>query len=145
MRRIKANDCAKLEGSVEKIFDIISDVRTYPNWWPTSVKVKVLEHKDDGLGSKIEVRAAGGWFRCTITSVDKPTKIGIQYYDGVQKGEGWWTITKIDENLVQVCYTIDLEPYGFVPRILSNFLDFSKIHSNLMKDIYKKIQYLLSM
>ncbi len=136
MRRIIADDSSVFRYSPEKIYSTVSNMSTYEKWWGKKVKVKVLEITADGIGSKVEVRAVGGWFRCEIISLKPPEEIGILYYEGVQKGKGIWRIEKRGEKDTKLSYSIDLEPNGFFPRVLSNFLNFSKLHSKAMKDLF---------
>jgi len=36
----------------------------------------------------------------------------------------------------RACYRIDLEPHGWLPRLVSHFLDFSKMHSRSMGQVF---------
>ncbi len=104
----------------------------------------VLESIVNFIGSKVEVSASGGRFRCEIVSVKKPFEVRVRYYAGVQKGEGLWTIIPAGDSGAVLTYSINLEPNGFIPRLLSNFLNFSKIHSNAMKEMFKGLDKYLS-
>lgn len=120
MRRIISNDSYKLNHNTEKVFNAVADVTVYKDWWSKNVKVKVLESKDDFIGSRVEIRTSGGRFRCEVVSVKNPSEVRICYYDGVQTGEGIWTIIPEGEFGTLLTYSINLEPNGFIPRFLSN-------------------------
>jgi ribosome-associated toxin RatA of RatAB toxin-antitoxin module len=144
MRRIISTDSGRINHSAEKVFSAVADVMVYNNWWSKRVKVEVLESNADFIGSKVEIRASGGWFRCEIVSVNKPFEVRVFYYAGVQKGEGIWTIIPAGDSGAVLTYSINLEPNGFMPRLLSNFLNFSKIHSNAMKEMFTGLDKYLS-
>ena len=133
MKRIISSDSCKLSHSAEKVFDAVSDVTVYKDWWSSNVKIKVLEAKEVRVGSRVEIRASGGWFRCEVVSMSKPNEVRIKYYEGVQLGEGIWKLEKLGENETMLTYNINLEPNGLMPRFLSNLINFSKIHSKAMK------------
>lgn len=144
MKRIISSDSCILKHSAEKVFDAVSDVTVYKDWWSSNVKIKVLNAKAERTGSRVEIRASGGWFRCEIVSVSKPDEVRIKYYEGVQLGEGIWKVEKTGENETMLTYDINLEPNGFMPRLLSNFINFSKIHSKAMKGMFAGLDRYLS-
>lgn len=144
MRRILSEDFYKYNHSSEKVFNAVADVTVYKDWWSRKVKVDVLESADNFIGSKVEIHASGGWFRCEIISVNKPNEVRVLYYEGVQKGEGIWRIEKTGESETLLTYTINVEPSGLMPRLLSNFLNFSKIHSKAMKEMFVNLESYLS-
>jgi ribosome-associated toxin RatA of RatAB toxin-antitoxin module len=137
MRRIISVDSCVLNHNAEKVFDAISDVTVYKDWWSSNVKVKVIVETENRVGSKVEIRASGGWFRCEITSLIPPNEIRVKYYYGVQVGEGIWSIEKTGANESVVTYSIDLEPVGFMAKLLSNFMNLSKMHSKSMVECFK--------
>ena len=144
MKRIISSDSCKLNHSAEKVFDAVSDVTVYKDWWSSNVRIKVLNAKEGRVGSQVEIRASGGWFRCEVVSMNKPDEVRIKYYEGVQLGEGIWKVEKTGENETVLTYDINLEPNGFVPRLLSNFINFSKIHSKAMKGMFSNLDKYLS-
>lgn len=144
MKRIISSDSCILKHSAEKVFDAVSDVTVYKDWWSSNVKIKVLNTKAERTGSQVEIRASGGWFRCEVVSVSMPDEVRIKYYEGVQLGDGIWKIEKTGENETMLTYDINLEPNGFTPRLLSNFISFSKIHSKAMKGMFAGLDRYLS-
>ncbi|MCU0373086.1 MAG: SRPBCC family protein [Ignavibacteria bacterium] len=144
MRRIISTDTCRFNHGAEKVFYAVADVTGYKNWWSKNVKVLVLESNVNFIGSKVEVSASGGRFRCEIVSVKKPFEVRVRYYAGVQKGEGNWTIIPESDSVTGLTYSIDLEPNGFIPRFLSNFINYSKIHSNAMKEMFTGLDKYLS-
>lgn len=144
MKRIISNDVYISRHSPEKLFAAVSDISTYHKWWGNKVKVKIIEKTENKIGSKVEVRASGGWFNCEILSMTPFTEVRTKYFAGVQKGEGVWKIEKLNENETKLSYSIDLEPNGIIPRFLSNFINFSKLHSSAMEDLFSGLEEYLS-
>lgn len=143
MRRVIASDDYEYPFSPQLIYQVLADIPGYKKWWPRGVKVKVLEDKGNNLGSKIEVWASGGWFRCKTTCLNFPNRVDIQYYAGVVLGESNWSIKPLKNGMTKVSYTIDLEPHGALPRALSNVVNISTIHSLQFKRVLKSLdQYL---
>jgi hypothetical protein len=66
-------------------------------------------------------------------------KILIRYVEGVRRGTGRWTFEKLAEG-TRACYRIDLEPQGWLPRLLSNWLDFGKMHSRSMTKVFDGLE-----
>lgn len=144
MRKIISADSCRLKHSADKIFEAVSDVSVFKDWWSKNIKIKVLHISENRIGSKVEIRASGGWFRCEVVSVSPPNEVIIKYYEGVQKGEGVWKIRKAGDDESVVTYSIELEPVGIIPRFLSNFMNFSKLHSKSMKEIFQSLNEYLS-
>jgi ribosome-associated toxin RatA of RatAB toxin-antitoxin module len=146
MKKIISSDSIELNFSLEIVFEAVSDVTCYAKWWSKNVKVKVLENTANRIGSKVEIHASGGRFRCEIESLEPFREVRIRYYDGVQRGEGIWKIEKLSEKKSILNYSVDLEPVGFLPKFLSRFINFSEIHSNLMMEMFKSLEkYLKSL
>lgn len=129
MQRLTASDCRVYPYPPEKVYDVLSYIPGYAKWWPWGVRVKVLEQSSNRIGDKIEVWASGGWFKCTVNSLEPLERIGIKYYAGVVLGETYWTITPQEDGKTKVCYTIDLELHGMLPKLMGVFINFSFIHS----------------
>lgn len=144
MRRIIASDAYEYPFSPQLIYQVLADIPGYKNWWPRGVKVKVLEENENKLGSKIEVWASGGWFRCMTTSLNPPSSVDVLYYAGVVLGESKWTITPLENGMTKVTYSIDLEPNGVLPRAFSNVVNISTIHSLQFKRVLKSLDRYLN-
>jgi ribosome-associated toxin RatA of RatAB toxin-antitoxin module len=145
MRRIISNDKYLYKHDPEKIFDAISDFRFYSQWWGKKVHVKLIQVTENKIGSRVEVHASRGWFRCELVSLLPFEEVRIKYYEGVQSGEGIWKINRLEDGKCELIYSIDLEPKGLLPRFLSNYINFSKIHSKAMLGLFEGLEkYLLT-
>jgi len=135
MRRTQATDCRILPFDVAEVFAALIDCESYPRWWPVQLRIRVLEVTPDHVCSRIEVRPLGSRFVCEFAQVFPNKEIQIKYVEGVQRGTGRWTLEQVAEG-TRACYQIDLEPHGWLPRLLSNFLDFGKMHSGAMEKVF---------
>lgn len=79
MRRIISTDSYRLKFSAERVFNAVSDVSVYKDWWSRKVKIKVLNMTEELAGSRVEIRASGGWFRCEIVSVMRNSEVRVKY------------------------------------------------------------------
>ena len=131
MRRNQATDCRTLPFDVAEVYAAFLDFDGYPRWWPGQLRVRVLKVTPDRAGSRIEIRPRGGRFNCEIGQAIPDREILIEYVEGVHRGTGRWTFERLAEG-TRACYGIDLEPQGWLPRLLSNFLDFGTRHSRSM-------------
>lgn len=139
MRRIKASDCRTFPVIGSKAFQAVLDFDHYAQWWPQGLSLQVLQTTPNHVGSQIEVRPFGGRFVCEIASVVEDQEIVIHYVDGLHRGIGVWTFEKTEAG-THVCYRIDLEPQGFLPRLLSGCMDFGKMHSSQMEHVFDGLE-----
>jgi putative intracellular protease/amidase/ribosome-associated toxin RatA of RatAB toxin-antitoxin module len=135
MRRTKAGDCRTLPFNVAQVYAALLAFESYPRWWPAQLRVRVLKVAPDGAGSRVEVRPRGGRFICEVGQVIPDREILIEYVEGVHRGTGRWTFEKLAEGS-RACYRIDLEPQGWLPRLLSNWMNFGKMHSRSMAKVF---------
>jgi uncharacterized protein YndB with AHSA1/START domain len=117
MRRTKARDCRTLPFDVAQVYAALLDFESYARWWPAQLPVRVLNVTPDRVGSRIEVRPRGGWFIGEVGQVIPDREILIEDVEGVHRGTGRWTFEKLGEGS-RACYRIDLEPHGWLPRLL---------------------------
>lgn len=139
MRRIQATDCRILPFDVAEVYAALLDFESYPRWWPGNLRVRALQVTPERVGSQIEIRPRGGWFICEIAQVIPDKEIVIRYVAGVHRGTGRWTLERV-ANGTRACYQIDLEPQGWLPRLLSNFMDFGKMHSQSMEHVFDGLE-----
>ncbi|AHF06813.1 type II toxin-antitoxin system RatA family toxin [Desulfitobacterium metallireducens] len=135
MQHLMASDCRLYSYPPEKIYEVLSDIPGYAKWWPWGVRVKKIEQSLDRIGDKIEVWASGGWFRCSVNDLRPNERVEIVYYAGVVLGETYWTITPQEDGSTRVCYTIDVELNGLLPKLMGVVIDFSAIHSFQFKRV----------
>jgi uncharacterized protein YndB with AHSA1/START domain len=139
MRRTQATDCRTLPFDVAEVFAALLDFESYSRWWPARLRVRALHVTPHRVGSRIEVRPRGGRFVCEVGQVVPDREILIRYVEGVHWGTGRWTVERVAEG-TRACYQIDLEPQGWLPRLLSNWMDFGTIHSRSMAQVFQGLE-----
>jgi hypothetical protein len=90
-------------------------------------------------GSRLEVHPHHSLLVCEVTRVVANSEIHIRYVQGVQRGTGVWTFEPSDEG-TRLCYRVELEPQGWIPRLLSHFVDFTAMHSRLMEKVFDGLE-----
>lgn len=143
MRRTQVTDCRVLPFAVPRVYTALIAFADYTEWWPAELRLKILNVAPDHIGSRFEVRPRGGSFVCEVVGLVEDTEVQIRYVDGLHRGTGLWTL-KPHELGTQLCYKIDLEPQGCVPRLLSNVMNFAAIHSKGMEKLFDGLQHWLS-
>ncbi len=145
MRKIICRDECELDHCSADVFKAVADVGTYKDWWGGKVFVKVIERKEGYIGSKIEVKSNGGKFFCEIADFIPDRHVIVNYYKGVVRGKGIWIIDCEPDNKCRLHYNIDLVPHGFIPRLLSNFMNYSSMHSRTMDTLFTNLEKYLAM
>jgi ribosome-associated toxin RatA of RatAB toxin-antitoxin module len=139
VRRTHATDCRNLPFDLAEVFAAVLDFDSYPRWWPAQLRVRVLRVTPDRVGSRVEIRPRGGRFVCVIARIAPDREIEMEYVEGVHRGSGRWTFGRAAEG-TRACYEIDLEPQGWLLRLLSDFLDFGKLHSRSMEKVFDGLE-----
>lgn len=139
MRRTQATDCRTVPFGVSRVFAALLDFDSYPRWWPAELRVRVLKVTPERAGSRIEIRPRGSRFICEVGQVIPDQEIVIQYVEGAHRGTGRWTFEKLADS-TRACYQIDLEPQGWLPRLLSNWMDFGTMHSRSMAKVFDGLE-----
>ena len=139
MRRTQATDCRTLQFDVAVVFAAVLDCESYPRWWPAQLRVRVLRVTPGRVGSQIEIRPRGGRFVCEIARVDPDREIEIEYVKDVHRGQGRWTFERLGDG-TRAYYQIDLEPQGWLPGVLSNWMDLGKMHSRSVGKVFDGLE-----
>ena len=139
MRRTTADDSRTLPFPPERVWAALADFASYPAWWPAELRLRVLEVTGGLIGSRFEVRPRGGSFVCEVEKVDPGREMLIRYAGGVHRGTGLWTLVPAEGGTL-VRYAVDLEPQGWLVRLLSNFLDFGNVHSRTMQRLFDGLE-----
>jgi ribosome-associated toxin RatA of RatAB toxin-antitoxin module len=135
MKRTQATDCLTLPFDVAVLVAAVLDCERYHRWWPAQLRVQILRVTPDRVGSQIEIQPRGGRFVCEIARVAPDREIEIEYVEGVHRGKGRWTFERLGDG-TRACYQIDLAPQGWLPRLLSNWMDVGDMHSRSMAKVF---------
>ena len=135
MRRIQAEDAAVIASPPDRIWQAIADFNSFPQWWPSSVKIVVRRHSPELIGSQVQLKPYGGRaFVCEVESIREGAELRLQY-SGVYRGTGVWTITAGEGNC-RVTYRVDLEIIDPLMKVLSYIMSIPRLHSSLMREVF---------
>lgn len=139
MKRTKVTDSQEFAFPSDQIFRLLVDFSRYPEWWPKELKVEVLKVSPSWVGSRIKIQPYGSWFVCEVISLIPNQEMLMHYVDGLHRGTGLWKLEEIPIG-TRLNYTVDLEPQGVVPRLLSHVMDFAAWHSRGMQGVFSGLQ-----
>jgi ribosome-associated toxin RatA of RatAB toxin-antitoxin module len=135
MPQIKVCDEITINTSVENVWNVLIDIPNYYRWWPKSVNLKVSNFNKEIVNTQFEARPLGGKsFSCRVMSIIPKKEIKLDYFKGIYKGEGIWSIDK-KESLILVSYKVDLEIVDKSIALLSRVIPIPRLHSIIFKRI----------
>jgi carbon monoxide dehydrogenase subunit G len=140
---IRATDEVVVPIPREKVWDLLSDIRGYSRWWPTSLGLRILSVGHDPVGAELEVNPARGRpFRCRVISVEPPSRMRIQYFGGFIEGTGEWRLEQAASG-TRLTYSIDAQARGWLVALLSLVMNLGAVHSRQMREVFKNLSRIL--
>jgi len=131
MKQIHSINSITIPFSARQIWTILTDIPSYPLWWPSTLKIKVLNTTQNIIGSQVEIRPYGGIpFFCEFSQSVEPVKL-VMKYSGIYSGLGVWTLSEMNGQ-TKIDYEIYLEINNLFIRLLSYVVPIEKIHYTLM-------------
>lgn len=131
--------------SANAMFDLVNDVKSYPQFLPGCADSKVLEQSESSMTASVQIQksAISQWFTTKNTLIPGQ-KIDMQLVDGpFSQLTGGWTFTELDEKACKVELNLTFE---FSNKLVA--MAFGKVFSaiaskmveafvNRAKDIYR--------
>lgn len=120
--------------SVDQMYQLINDVKEYPNFLPDCNDAKVISKEDKTVTAALLVSKGGlsKWFTTKNTLISNE-KIQLSLVDGpFQKLEGYWLLTSLSEDACKV--SLELE-YEFSNKLVS--LAFGKVFGHFSNNLVK--------
>ena len=140
MTKIKAHDKIQLNCSVDEVWNILTNIPQYHEWWPKSVNLEVSNFSNEIVGTQFEARPLGGKaFSCKVVNVISKSEINLNYFEGIYRGEGTWNVESKND-LVNVSYKVDLEIVDKSVAFLSMVVSIPKLHSMIFKKILSGLE-----
>lgn len=102
MTRIERS--ALLPYSAEKLFELVNDVSSYPQYMDGCVNAIVLAHSETSMEAQLELRKGGISQRfATRNRLEKPHKIVMELIDGpFDSLHGEWTFQRLAQDACKV-------------------------------------------
>lgn len=137
---IRAIDTIVIHAPCPVVWGALVDVGGYPQWWPASLRLRVLSVHKELLGTEIEMRPFGGRpFRCRIEHVEELTCIRTRYFGGFIEGVGEWRVEP-EEKGTRVTYKLDAVAHGRLVAWLGRIIDLSRLHSKPMRQLLRNLE-----
>ncbi len=96
------------------------------------------------MGSRILIRPYyGPGFKWEIVDVKLNEEVTVKYFDGLYSGIGIWQIEKVRDK-TELTYKIELRDNSILIRSMGRFVDLQKLHSNMMKNVFFKLEKYLA-
>ena len=117
---------------IETIFNLINDIKSYPNYLPWCTKSEVKEESDDIIIGKIFIsKSFINWNFSTKNTIKKNESISLELVDGpFESLTGKWLFSPINQFNTRVSLDID---YKFKSSIIE--LSIEPIFSSIMNSI----------
>lgn len=137
---IRAADERVVPFSAEQVWPVLLDFRRVPEWWPRSLRVKVVAVTADGVGSELEIHPRGGRaFRCRAESAETAHRLVMRYPGPFIAGTGEWRLEPVPGG-TRVIYTLDVVAQGRLVAWLGRWLNLGEIHSKSMRDVLENLE-----
>ena len=119
---------------IETIFNLINDIKSYPNYLPWCTKTEVSEESDNSIIGKIFIsKSFINWNFSTKNTIKKNESISLELVDGpFESLTGKWLFSSINQFNTRVSLDID---YKFKSSIIE--LSIEPIFTSIMNSILK--------
>lgn len=137
---IQAVDERVLPFSPEQIWAVLADAARYPDWYPPSVMVRVLQCSATLIATKFEIKPRGGRaFQCHVTGATSPNRLQMRYPGPFIVGTGEWRLDAMSGG-TRVTYALDVVATGWLAVLLGKLLPLGRIHSKAMQEILTALE-----
>jgi len=140
-----ASERIRVEASADRCFDVAIDFESYPEWAKDVKSASILEHDDEGRGTKVEYRAAAlGRSVRYILQYDyseAPTAFSWQFVEGdmLRRLDGTYRFEPEGDSSTRVHYDLAVEVGVPLPGILKRRAA-SLIMGNALKELKKQVE-----
>jgi ribosome-associated toxin RatA of RatAB toxin-antitoxin module len=108
--------------NIDKLFDVIVDYNSYPEFMDMVDEIEVLENSDTSAKVSYGLNLIKKFKYTLALTHEKPTKVTWELEDGdlFKSNTGYWELKKIDDNKTEVTYCIDVDFKVFAPKMIVN-------------------------
>ncbi len=111
---IEIRRSALVKYSPAQMFDLVHDVEAYPKRFAWCAGAEVLEHQDDVLVARLDLKFAG--LRQSFTTrntIDPPRRLHMSLVDGPFKNlDGIWDFIALGDAGCKIAFALDFEYAG---------------------------------
>ncbi len=141
MSRIDVVDEAIVDADPSRAFKaLIDEANGRTRWWMPVWEAKLRGEKEYGQkGSAIDITVhctGTPKFSSRVTEVIEGKSLNVEFFEGDFLGNGEWTFEPIDGK-TKVRFRFNVVPHRLMFRILAPFVNFGKIHSDVMQAGFK--------
>ncbi len=134
--RIITSADVSVPSSRRDVWAVLADVGAYPEWWPMSLRVRVLNECEEFEGSEIEVRPVmGRTFRIRIEEIEGSRAIRLRFFGGSLEGPGGFHLMREKGGGTRVRYEMDVFTRGLAVALLSQIAPLHWIHAFRMRSV----------
>lgn len=144
MGALKAFDSRLFNYPVDYVYKTLTDFSSYSRWWPSEIKFEVEHLNPEIIGTTINVQ--NGPFvkwKSRITAFKTNKLLAVDYTEGAWTGKTRYRFEDKDGR-TELSLEIDLDINRTWLKMISFFLNFSKIHSKQIQHVFSNLDKFLA-
>lgn len=143
MTRVIAEDSVLLNYPADYVYRTLTDFASYSQWWPKKIKFRIVHLNPGVTGTTLEIQNTPlvKW-KAVISGFKQSRLLAIDYTGGAWVGRTIWRFED-GEGKSKLTLDIDLEVNKGWLRVLSKFMNFSRVHSKEIKEVFKNLNIYL--
>lgn len=112
------------DAPIEKIYEVITDYKSYPQFVDGCSSVDILSQTDTEARVEFGLNLIKKFKYILVLKQTKPTEISwsLESGDIFKKNEGAWKFKDLGDGRTEVDYGLEVEIKGFAPKTLVNSL-----------------------
>jgi len=109
---------------IQKIFDVITDYESYPEFVDGCSSINILEQDESGARVEFGLNLIKKFKYILNLTHSGPSKVSWTFESGdiFKKNTGSWELTDLGDGQTEVKYSLEVEVKGFAPKSLVNSL-----------------------
>ena len=122
MAKVETTDVFKT--SIEKVYGVIIDYQSYPDFVDGVSSVKILEQDENGARVEYSLNLIKKFTYIIKLTHQAPNTVSWEFESGdiFKKNTGSWKLIDLGNNETEVTYQLDIEFKGFAPKAVVNKL-----------------------
>lgn len=123
----------------ERVFKVLSNLETYPDFMTGVENVEVLETNGNEIKARYDLNVIKKFSYVMNHTIEEPGRISWKFVEGdlIKRSEGSWELNDLGDGKTEVKYSIDIDFKVMVPGMISKKLVSSNLPS-MMKAVQEK-------